>query len=411
MYEAEQLRVGKRVAVKFMAGDTVGDQRALERFRREVRALSSITSEHVVTVLDSGEVDGETPYLVMERLQGEDLRHLLAREGRLSIYRALRFALDACAGLSAVHEAGLVHRDLKPANVFVTRSKTRGELCKILDFGVAKGHASAATTQNALLGTVRYMAPEQLSDRGAIAATTDVYALGAILFECLTGRPAHDADSPEELMFDILNREPPLATEFRPEMPEALAETIHAAMSRRPSERFQSVGELAGILERFLPEEDADNTAVDQSQVARPSVSFRYVRFRRYSKVLVGAALVSGTVLGYSLSRLGRRDAPDPERSPSVPVARVTGNESQPAPSSAPQPAPEPEKPALTPTANAAVREATRVPTVSTAAREATRQPTAPTVARGATGPASGAPAKQAPAPGVVLDVKNPYEE
>src|SRR6185503_7681116 len=137
VYEAEHIRLGKRVAVKFMRAEVADDRRAVKRFGREVRALAAVMSENVVDVFDCGEVDGEIPFIVMERLQGEDMRKLLAREGALHARRAVRLALDACAGLSAVHAAGLVHRDLKPANLFLTSSKARGELCKILDFGVA----------------------------------------------------------------------------------------------------------------------------------------------------------------------------------------------------------------------------------------------------------------------------------
>jgi serine/threonine-protein kinase len=372
-----------------------------------VRALSAITSEHVVSVLDCGELDGETPYIVMERLHGEDLRRLLAREGPLSVYRAIRFALDACAGLSAVHEAGLIHRDLKPANLFVTRSKTRGEVCKIVDFGVAKGQASDATGPGALLGTVRYMAPEQLSNSASVASTTDVYGVGAILFECLTGRPAHDADSPEELMFDILNRDPPLATELRSEISEGLAEAVRCALSRRPSERFQSVVELAEELTRFLPARDSDETARDESGVAPMPARIRRRPVGSRTKIAVGAALLGGVLVGVLISRLGASDAPSTTASPSVPVAQTAGIEREPSPSSAsrlaPEPSPEREKLVGAPTGpETGVSDA---PPVNASTNRRAAAPVRP--------PAAVAPGQKTPASpaAVVLDVENPYED
>ena len=417
VYEAEHLRVGKSVAVKFMSRDAVGDRRALERFRREVRALSAITSEHVVSVLDCGEIDGETPYIVMERLDGEDLRHLLAKEGRLSVYRTLRFALDACAGLSAVHAVGLVHRDLKPANLFVTRSKTRGELCKILDFGVAKGQTSEVTSQGALLGTVRYMAPEQLSNSASVSASTDVYAVGAILFECLAGRPAHDAETPEELMFDILNRDPPLASELRPELSPELADVIACAMARRQNERYESVGELALELERLLPAKDSEETAHDLSQpVRRPPRSRRRVS---RTNVVVAAAVAGGVAAGFSFAKLGEPGVSSVESPPCVTVPEAR---SPVAPAQAPARSVEPQtivasQPALGSHANPAgkvletppgavpIRNSPARATNSLGGKSRAQKDGAALVG---SAPAAEESRPQGP---VVLDVKNPYEE
>jgi serine/threonine-protein kinase len=370
-----------------------------------------------VSVLDCGEIDGETPYIVMERLDGEDLRHLLAKEGRLSVYRTLRFALDACAGLSAVHAVGLVHRDLKPANLFVTRSKTRGELCKILDFGVAKGQTSEVTSQGALLGTVRYMAPEQLSNSASVSASTDVYAVGGILFECLAGRPAHDAETPEELMFDILNRDPPLASELRPELSPELADVIACAMARRQNERYESVGELALELERLLPAKDSDETAHDLSQpVRRPPRSRRRVS---RTNVVVAAAVAGGIALGFSFAKLGERAAPSVENQTGVALPEAR---SPVVPAQSPARFVEPQtvvaaQPALGSHANPAGT-VFETPTGAVAARNPPARTTSSAGAKsraqkdGAT-PVDSAPTAKDSRPNgpVVLDVKNPYEE
>jgi serine/threonine-protein kinase len=407
VYEAEHLRVGNTVALKFMNGQAADDARALDRFRSEVRALSAITSEHVVRVLDCGDLDGDTPYVVMERLRGDDLRRLLAREAPLSVFRGIRIALDACAGLSAVHAAGLVHRDLKPANLFVTQTDTRGELCKILDFGVAKRQASDATGHGALIGTIRYMAPEQLTNSAAVTAMTDVYALGAILFECLTGRPARNAESPEELMFDILNRDPPAASDFRPELPAELVETIARATSRRPTDRFQSVAELAHALEPFLHTPDSDATACDASQLVRDVATSRRKPRRARPAIALGIAL-GGAAFGFALSRLWEGSGV-PFAVPSLPVAQASTAEPRSTPTSTSprgrsgEPPDVAEPPASVEPRNVSdatlgTPAATRAP-----ARSATlARPPAPSSNTGRTPPS---------APGaVVLDVQNPYE-
>lgn len=404
VFEAEHLRVGKRVAVKFMRREAVGDRRALERFRREVRALSAITSDHVVSVLDCGELDGETPYIVMERLEGEDLRHLLAKQGPLSVYRSVRFALDACTGLAAVHAAGLVHRDLKPANLFITRSTTRGELCKILDFGVAKGQTSELTHQGSLLGTVRYMAPEQLSNSASVSATTDVYAVGAILFECLVGRPARDADTPEELMFDILNRDPPSATEFRSELSQDLAEVIACAMARRQSDRYESVGELALDLERLLPTKDSDATARDPSQPMRALPRSRRISRWSRANLVAAPALVGGVAIGFLFAKLGERDVPQ------VSDTKVSEAIAQPAPTAAAtKPVDIHALPTVAPPAPSVdvVPVAKNSPARATVASNGKRR-TAPAAVPSASATPTATDSR--PHTPVVLDVNNPYE-
>jgi eukaryotic-like serine/threonine-protein kinase len=304
IYEAEHLRLGKRVAVKFMKVEDADHGRALHRFEREVRALAALTNEHVVSVFDCGDYNGEVPYLVMERLEGEDLRSLVGREKPLSLTRAVRFALDACAGLSAVHAAALIHRDLKPANLFITTSITRGELCKILDFGVAKASASDATSEGSVVGTVRYMAPEQLSDSASVAVTADVYAVAAILYETLTGRPPYDASTTQELMFEILNRDPPRLAALRPDLPAGLSEVVVRAMSKDPADRHQSAAELARALRPFaaVHRSNADDTTFDNSALDR-TVPRTMRRPNRFAVITALLALISGIAVGLAFGR------------------------------------------------------------------------------------------------------------
>src|SRR5688500_228074 len=175
VFEAEHLRLGKTFAMKLLRSEIDIGRRSAQRFRREARAIAKLKSEHVVSVVDCGELDDETPYLVMELLPGQDLRRLLEREGPLPARRAVQLIVEACRGLNAVHETGLVHRDLKPENLYVGRRDSGEDWCKVLDFGVAKMEASQSTAQGAIVGTVRYMAPEQLADSAAVERRTDVY--------------------------------------------------------------------------------------------------------------------------------------------------------------------------------------------------------------------------------------------
>jgi serine/threonine-protein kinase len=257
---AEHVRLGRPVAIKFLRAGALVDPKAKEHFRHEARRASAVRSEHVVKVFDYGELEDETPYLVMERLFGEDLRSLLARDGALAVRRAVKLVLDACRGLSAVHAAGLVHRDLKPANLFVEGESDLPERCVVLDFGVAKSLANDTTRPGTLVGTIRYMAPEQLVNASSVTVAADVYALGAILYEALTGVPAHTGGTIEETMFDILHRDVRNPAELRP-MPAELAALVMRMLARSPARRFARIDEVARALVPFAP--------VDERQAER----------------------------------------------------------------------------------------------------------------------------------------------
>jgi eukaryotic-like serine/threonine-protein kinase len=254
VYLAEHVRLGSAVAVKFMRDG--GAAPSVERFRREARRIAALRSDHIVRVFDYGELSDGVPYLVMERLVGEDLRRLLERDGPLPVRRAVKLMMDACRGLTVVHRAELVHRDLKPANLFVEATDVGPETCKILDFGVVKALASEVTQQGTLLGTVRYMAPEQLEDASAATPRADVYALGAILYECLCGAPAHPGATIQDTMFSILQRDPRPPSELRT-IPTDLESVVIRALSRDPGMRYATAEALGRALAPFGPTESA----------------------------------------------------------------------------------------------------------------------------------------------------------
>ena len=248
VYVAEHLRLGRRFAVKLPRAQL--SAKAHEHFRREAQALALIDNDFVVQVIDYGEAADGMPYMVMELLNGEDLRALLDRLETLPTLRAVHLIWEACQGVAAVHAAGLVHRDLKPENLHVARRSTGEDWCKVLDFGIAKTAASESASEGLLIGTVRYMAPEQIQNAAAADARADVYALGAVLYECLSGICPHSAETPQELMFAIMNT-PPIRLEDRTEVPAALAEVVHRALAHSKDHRFQSARELASALVPF----------------------------------------------------------------------------------------------------------------------------------------------------------------
>lgn len=329
VFEAEHVRLGSRVAVKFLRDGALGDPRAVHRFQSEARAIAGVQNENVVRVFDCGELTDGVPYLVMERLHGEDLRSLLARTGFLPLPRATRLVRQACQGLAAVHDAGVIHRDLKPANLFVTRRSGSSESCKILDFGVAKTIASEATQHGHLLGTLLYMAPEQIEHSSSVTAKTDIYGLAAILYECLTGAPPHRGSTFQETIFSILNGSPRPLSEFRP-LPRELEALVLRALSRDPSERPASAREFSRALGAFADEAraplgDSAPTLADESLDAAVEawVTPRSAR-RRGMAIWIAATFALGLLSGSLLPRTAPAPEAAPTRSLPAPALHTT---------------------------------------------------------------------------------------
>jgi serine/threonine protein kinase len=255
VFEAEHLRLGKSFAVKVLRPELDTSRLTAQRFRREAKAVARLNSEHIVSVVDCGELEDGAPYLVMELLVGEDLRSLLNREGALPARRAVPLIVEACRGLAEVHAARLVHRDLKPENLFITRRSTGEDWCKVLDFGVAKMESSLSTAQGAIIGTLRYMAPEQLEDSTSVGPATDVYALGAILFECLCGQAAHQGETAQEVMYNVMNRLPGAALLGNANVPSSLVDVVMSCLAREHELRPQNAQAVMMLLSRAMGSE------------------------------------------------------------------------------------------------------------------------------------------------------------
>ena len=242
---ASDLELDRPVAVKLLAPNLAGDAELRERFVREARIAARLAHPNVVAVYDAGEQDG-TPYIVMECVDGETLAELLRREGRLEPDRAVDLARQACAGLADAHEAGLVHRDVKPGNLLLRRDG----MVKIADFGIARAaETTRLTLDGTILGTAAYLAPEQATGEDVTPAA-DVYSLGAILYECLTGRPPRRVES----LADLDPDEPvtPLR-DLAPAVPQQVEDAVMRALARRPEFRPATAAELALELDGAAP--------------------------------------------------------------------------------------------------------------------------------------------------------------
>jgi eukaryotic-like serine/threonine-protein kinase len=253
IYRVEHLRLERQFAMKVPKAELCGDARTLERFEREARRAASISSEHVVRIVDSGLLPDGRPYFVMDLLVGSDLRRLIDKHQTLVPARVANLGIDACRGLAAAHAVRLIHRDLKPENLFVTRGDDGCEVCKILDFGVAKGMDANATRPGALIGTARYMAPEQVGLEAPIGPATDICALGIILYECLSGVTPFRGDTTERTLYQIMNGTPKPLLELCPDVPPGLAAVIERALARDPEARHPSAFAFAEALLPFAP--------------------------------------------------------------------------------------------------------------------------------------------------------------
>jgi serine/threonine protein kinase/TolB-like protein len=247
VYRATDVRLRRDVAVKVLATDTRGDTQRVERFVREARLTASLDHPNIVRLYDVGSFDGR-PYFVAELLDGETLRTRIGR-GALAIDEVMQIGLDIARGLVAAHAVGSVHRDLKPENVFLTRRRA----AKILDFGIAKlaiddeARDGLSTLTGIVLGTAGYLAPEQIRG-GEIDGRADLFAVGAILFELLTGRRAFAHEHTVDTLHAILHESPADVLELRPDVPAGLAAIVQRLLEKAPDARFQSAAELETAL-------------------------------------------------------------------------------------------------------------------------------------------------------------------
>jgi len=292
VYRARDSRLDRAVAVKVLPAAVVDDPDRLRRFEQEARVVAALNHPNILSIHDTGSLDG-IRYIVTELLEGETLRQRLAG-GALPVRKAVDYALQICRGLSAAHEKGIIHRDLKPENIFITRD---GRV-KILDFGLAKqGGASAAAaatiTESApiesspgtVVGTAGYMSPEQVRGK-LVDQRTDIFALGAVLYEMLSGKRAFHGDTTADTMSAVLKEDPPELTETNRNLPPGLERIVRHCLEKNAEERFQSAHDIAFALDAL--------TGISSSSGHAAKVDFRpRVRVRMAAAVIAAAVALA----------------------------------------------------------------------------------------------------------------------
>jgi eukaryotic-like serine/threonine-protein kinase len=346
VHRGRDLRLGREVAVKVLRSDLARDPSFQVRFRREAQAAASLNHPAIVAVYDTGEdrsSSGATPYIVMEYVEGDTLRDVLRREGVLSPERAMNFAADICNALDFSHRNGIVHRDVKPGNVMVTPQGT----VKVMDFGIARAVSDSAATMTstaAVIGTAQYLSPEQARGE-SVDARSDVYSVGCLLYELVTGAPPFTGDSPVSVAYQHVREDPKLPSSVNPAIPPELDAILLKALSKNPANRYQSAADMRNDLLRALAGQrveatpvmgDAEKTAIigtppggygdgewdDEDDDARKR------RRNRIIAAVIAGVLILGGVIAVALLVNAGDDQPAAEPTATqVPVPNVTGQD------------------------------------------------------------------------------------
>jgi len=248
---------GERVAIKLLLPEWRSQEQILERFAREARVLMRLTTPHVGKLLDVGnlgETEGDLPFLVLEYLEGMDLDHVITSTGRVPYRKAFTWCVDACSGVAEAHELGVVHRDLKPSNVFLARTaRIKGQV-KVLDFGIAAGEPAGGnpthlTSVEHLLGTPAYMSPEQMVASSEVDPRSDIWSMGVLLYQLITGRLPFPGESQLEMFAATMTREPtPMSEHLREGVPEDVEKILLTCLRKDRSERYPSMPALSDAL-------------------------------------------------------------------------------------------------------------------------------------------------------------------
>ncbi len=321
VYEARHLLLESQVAIKVLM---TRDPTTVTRFLNEARAAARIKSDFVVSVSDVGNEEN-TPYMVMELLEGEDLGRMLQRRGSLPAEEAVDYVLQALAGLAEAHAMGIIHRDLKPQNLYVTWKGGQPDRVKIVDFGISKrlfdDGGPKVTTGDSVLGSPAYMAPEQLRGSQRVDGRTDIWSAGVILYELLTGDIPFNGPNAGAVFAAILENEPVPPGMLRPDLPTGIDDVVLKCLKRDPKNRYATVGELAESIGEFASPAGRQTLEV----LSRAVPGFR-VSVPDLSEVIAstrGASRTPGAVVTETPPRSRRHDHGELRTSPSPPQRRL----------------------------------------------------------------------------------------
>src|SRR6058998_2833416 len=315
VYLAEHVKMGRRSAIKVMNPSLVHDPEAVARFNREAANASRISDSHVCAIYDFGETPDGLIYLAMEFVEGAPLTDLLASDGALPVARAADISIQVAAALQAAHDLGIVHRDLKPDNIMLTRGRDGADAVKVVDFGLAKavggeGGGQKVTRTGLVVGTPEFMSPEQLSG-DKLDGRSDVYSLGLVVFNMLTGTLPFPADSVQEAMIKRLTDEPAQLREVRPDLhfPPGVQQTLDTALARSPVDRYQSAAKFAHDLASIVGLSRADagaalpSTLADADDKTEP---IGPVRARKRSRVPIVVGVIVALGAAGAVVTIGR---------------------------------------------------------------------------------------------------------
>lgn len=299
VYKAEDLNLGRPVALKFLSAELTRDDEAKQRFILEARAASLLDHPNICTIYEAGEAEPGQTWIAMAYYEGDTLRKRLVG-GPLPVAMAVGFARQIAEGLDAAHSAGIVHRDIKPANVMITGQG----IVKVVDFGLAKLAGRTITRTLEVLGTAAYMAPEQFR-AGHVTSATDLWAVGVVMYEMLTGRHPFAGEYEQQLMYSIMNEEPPPPSSIQPSVPALLDAVVAKLLRKNPEKRYQTCRELLRDLAAF--EDPSGSNALTERRTPRARL-MQTMRSRR-SHVIVGAGAIVAILATFGLvERVGDRD-------------------------------------------------------------------------------------------------------
>ncbi|MGD0673887.1 MAG: protein kinase [Polyangiaceae bacterium] len=330
---AKHVQLDGAFALKFLKKRFLHDRGVVDRFTREAKAVCRIRSDYVARVFDVGTWEG-APYLVMEHLVGRDLAAVLAEQGRLGAEDAVEYTVQACAALAAAHACGVVHRDIKPENLFLVENDGLSTV-KLLDFGISLvALTGLATEPNAsrltgtlTLGTPLYMSPEQIRSTASADGQSDLWSLGVVLYELLTGTVPFNAGSVNEICAAILEKDPPSLLQARPDAPVGLADVLERCLQKDPARRFRNVSELAVSLLGFAP---SRSLAVAESSAAIRRAAIEAIGVGPESSGRTTAKSIRTLSLGAPASTSGRQ-TPASAVMEDAPVQGLVGQPDEPA--------------------------------------------------------------------------------